>query len=48
VNGVYGAGEHSALWNGTDDSGRSVSSGIYFYRLQSENHHAVKKMILMK
>ncbi len=30
------AGNHSATWNGTDDAGHSVSSGIYFARLKTE------------
>ena len=30
------AGSHSATWNGTDDAGNSVSSGIYFARLKTE------------
>jgi hypothetical protein len=48
TNEIYTRGTHSVQWNGTDSIGRSVTSGIYFYRLQSENHNAVKKMILMK
>ena len=48
TNEYYSSGTHSVQWNGTDSIGRSVGSGIYFYRLQSENHDAVKKMILMK
>ncbi len=40
--------EGSAIWNGIDDSGKSVSSGIYFYKLKSGNFEKTKKMILMK
>ena len=36
------------VWNGTDDSGKSVSSGVYFYKFKSENYTSTKKMILMK
>ncbi len=39
---------HSISWNGKDDAGKSVSSGIYFYRLKSGNREKTKKMILMK
>jgi len=43
-----GSGEHSVVWNGKDDRGRAVSSGLYFYRLQTENYRAVRKMMLLK
>ncbi|MCP4685385.1 MAG: T9SS type A sorting domain-containing protein [bacterium] len=42
------AGEHSVSWNGTDDCGREVASGIYFARLRSENGSTLVKMILLK
>jgi hypothetical protein len=42
------AGSHTASWDGTYDNGRSVPSGIYFYRLQTERTSAVKKMVLLK
>lgn len=32
--GVLGAGEHSVSWSGHDDSGRRVSGGVYFVRLE--------------
>lgn len=42
------AGEHSIVWNGEDFNGKKVSSGIYLYKLKTENHEETKKMILMK
>jgi len=42
------AGQHSVIWNGRDDNGKSVSSGIYFYKLITDNFEKTKKMILMK
>ncbi len=42
------SGNHTVLWNGRDDKGKSVSSGIYFYKLKTDNHEETKKMILMK
>ena len=41
-------GEHSAIWNGDDESGTSVSSGIYFYKLEAGDFQKVRKMILLK
>ncbi|MCC7429514.1 T9SS type A sorting domain-containing protein, partial [bacterium] len=35
-------------WNGTDETGKQVSSGIYFYKLKSENFSETKKMVLLK
>jgi photosystem II stability/assembly factor-like uncharacterized protein len=42
------AGQHSVVWNGTDDSDKSVSSGIYYYKMKSGDYTSTKKMILMK
>ncbi|RLC56948.1 MAG: hypothetical protein DRH89_04555, partial [Candidatus Cloacimonadota bacterium] len=42
-------GEHSIIWKGDDDSGSSVSSGIYFYKLNVNGRtEAVKKCLLIK
>ncbi|MBN2364902.1 MAG: T9SS C-terminal target domain-containing protein, partial [Calditrichaeota bacterium] len=41
-------GQHIINWNGVDRFGRPVSSGIYFYRLSTENYEKTMKMILMK
>ncbi|MCD4796332.1 MAG: T9SS type A sorting domain-containing protein [Candidatus Cloacimonetes bacterium] len=48
VNEQLPAGQHSVVWNGMDDSGKSVSSGIYFYKMKSGNYTSTKKMILLK
>jgi flagellar hook assembly protein FlgD len=41
-------GYHSVTWDGTDERGQAVSSGVYFYRLTAERYNDVKKMILLK
>jgi flagellar hook assembly protein FlgD len=35
-------------WDGKDDSGEEVSSGIYFYRIATEEFSEAKKMLLLK
>ncbi|MDO9576360.1 MAG: FlgD immunoglobulin-like domain containing protein, partial [Candidatus Cloacimonadales bacterium] len=47
VSDQLSAGQHSVVWNGTDNSGKPVSSGIYFYKLRSKNFSSTRKMILM-
>jgi PKD repeat protein len=49
VNENQPAGEHSVVWNGTDDSGNPVGSGIYFYRLKIGNIFSeIKRILLLK
>ena len=43
-----GAGRHSVVWNGTDDNGRTVSSGVYFYNMRAGEYSSTRRMILMK
>lgn len=40
-------GRFQIKWNGTDDWGRQVSSGIYFYQIETDKFTATKKMILL-
>ncbi len=42
------AGEHYIEWDGTDDSGMKLSSGVYFYRLQTDERVQTKKMLMVK
>ena len=39
---------HSIIWNGTDDSGKPVSSGIYFAKLKNGNQQISRKLLLLK
>jgi len=43
-------GEHRAIWDGKDDEGNDVASGIYFYRLKVSGVEFVKakKMVLIR
>ncbi|MBT4098523.1 MAG: T9SS type A sorting domain-containing protein [Gemmatimonadetes bacterium] len=42
------AGRHSVTWNGRDSAGRSVSSGVYFYRFESAGLTQTRRMLLLK
>jgi len=42
------AGNHSVVWNGKDNNGRNVTSGVYFYKMKTGTYSSTKKMILMK
>ena len=48
VNEHLEAAYHSIVWDGKDDSGVNVSSGVYFYKMDAAKYTSTKKMILMK
>jgi len=41
-------GEYSALWDGRTDSGESLASGSYFYRLKIGDFISSKKTVILK
>ena len=48
VNEILDAGYHTIQWDGKNNFGTSVPSGIYIYQLESDHILLNKKMILMK
>ena len=44
----YNKGFHSVIWDGKDNLRNSVSSGIYFYRLQAGTFNQINKMSLLR
>lgn len=48
VNGRVAAGYHDVTWNGRNDKGDPVGSGIYIYRFESGSFRQVRKMLLIK
>ena len=48
VKGKFPAGQHSVVWEGKDDNGKPVGSGLYFYKLKTRNNVLTKKMLLLK
>jgi hypothetical protein len=48
VDGSLEVGSYSVIWDGKDNSGSDVSSGIYFYRLSDSHSESVRRMTLLK
>lgn len=48
INDAKSAGNYSVFWNGQNDNGKPVSSGLYFYRLVTPNFSQTRKMLLVK
>ena len=48
VNETLSSGFYTRVWDGKNDTGRSVTSGIYFYKLENSGYSNTKKMILLK
>ena len=42
------AGRYRVVWDGSNSIGRSVASGVYFYRLNTMQYNAVRKLMLLK
>lgn len=42
------SGQYSVIWNGTNDNGQKLASGIYFYRLTAKDYYSIKRAILIK
>ena len=45
---MFTAGAHRVVWNGKDNLGRPLSSGVYFLNLQSEGESETMKMMLVR
>jgi hypothetical protein len=46
--GSYITKDKAVYWDGTNDTGEKVSSGVYFYQLKAGEKSLVKKMVIMK
>jgi hypothetical protein len=43
-----GAGSHAVEWDGRDDRGRAVSSGVYWYEVRTDREHARGKLVRLR
>ncbi len=48
ADGAFAAGVHQVVWDGRDEQGRQVTSGIYYYVLQTAESRIMKKLLLTK
>lgn len=48
VNELQEAGRYEVSWDGRDDSGKLVPSGVYFCKLKAGKFTAIKKLILLR
>lgn len=48
VNGPQPGGDHFEAWDGHSDGGAALASGVYLYRLQTDNGIYTRKMVLLK
>jgi endoglucanase len=48
ASGVQPAGDYSVQWNGTNQQGIAVTSGLYFYRLTSDKQELTRSMLLVR
>jgi len=45
---LQSAGKHSLVWDGTNDQGKKVASGVYLYHVNTGDFSAIKKMLLLQ
>lgn len=48
VEGTYSKGEHSVVWDGSDDQNRSLSSGIYYIKIKAGDYQQIRKCLMIK
>ena len=48
VDGYRPEGERSAVWDGTDEAGNPMATGVYFYRMRAGEVEEGRKMLLLK
>jgi flagellar hook assembly protein FlgD len=47
ANREFTAGEHEVVWDGSDDAGRAVPRGVYFFQLRTPSFVSQKKLAML-
>ena len=48
LDGLYESGSHTVVWDGKDDNGQELGSGVYLYRMVAGEERSVRRMVLLK
>jgi flagellar hook assembly protein FlgD len=48
VSGTAEGGPHDIIWNATDDGGRRVDAGVYFYRIDAGSWRSQRKVVFLE
>jgi flagellar hook assembly protein FlgD len=48
IDDIRDAGSYEVAWDGTNDEGRSIASGIYFCRMETTGYERSLKMVLLR
>jgi len=48
VDRSHNVGDYQASWDGRDQTGKAVASGVYFYRLETHDYAQTRRMVLLK
>jgi len=47
-NGIKPAGRYTEIWNATNDAGKNVTSGVYLFRMKTDQTTFIKRMFLLR
>ena len=48
IDGHAGVGRHSTRWDGNDENGKPAASGVYFYKIATDQYSDTRKMVLLE